>query len=303
MVAKQTGIILTERDINLLTSIYKYRDLSTSQVQRLYFPSMQTANRRIRLLVQAEYILSFQVPGVSERLVTLADKGAEAVAENLLIPLPELGLSSGRKKPKDYYFLKHFLAQSDFRIALTQACDKRTDVELLGFIPEHLASKSSAGGGLQRYIRAVTSDIDRPRGKIAHTPDGVFALKKNNKAALFFLEIDRGTEVLSHPERGFLKTIRFYLNYLVNDGYHRYQRDFQIEEPFKAFRVLIVTTSPKRLENIRKVGGHFRFEPNHAKRFLWLTTEEAISKERVFSPLWSSLDPEDKKPYSLVSST
>jgi uncharacterized protein YjiK len=45
---------------------------------------------------------------------------------------------------------------------------------------------------------------------INYTPDGVFALEKNNRTALFFLEIDRGTEVLSNPEKGFSKAINFY---------------------------------------------------------------------------------------------
>lgn len=299
--AKRKGLVLMERDLELVLSVYKYRYLSITQAQVLHFPSAQTATRRIRLLSQGGYLATFRVPGVSERLIMLTEKGAEVVAEHLLVPLSDLGLAGVRKKPKDYYFLKHFLAVSDFRISLTRACAERPEVELLGFIPEHLTA-TSGRGDLHRYIRSVVSDVERPRAKITHTPDGVFALKRGPKTALFFLEIDRGTEVLSNPNRGFLKMIRFYLNYLVDGGYHRYQDDFRVSEPFNAFRVLTVTTSAKRLENIRTVGGRLLFEPAHAKRFLWLATEEVIDKDQVFSPCWASLDPEDEKRYALISS-
>ena len=60
----------------------------------------------------------------------------------------------------------------------------------------------------------------------SHTPDGVFALKKGDNAALFFVEIDRGTEIVSDPEKGVLKSIVFYLNYWVSGKFARYAKDF-----------------------------------------------------------------------------
>ena len=299
--ANQRKIILTERDLELLLSVYRYRYLSVSQVRALHFPSAQTANRRVRLLVQADYLSAFQVPGLGERMVMLAKQGAEAVAESLLVPLPELGWDGKRTKPKDYYFIKHFLSVNDFRIALTRACEQLDDVSLLGFISEQIATKTSRGG-LKKHIQDVAIGSGPAPGKIGHTPDGVFALRRGDRVALFFLEIDRGAEVLSNPERGLLKTIRFYLNYLKGGGYSRYQADFQVEEPFKAFRALFVTTSRKRLENVRTVGGRLRFDPEHAKRFLWLATDDVIDADRIFSPRWVSLDSEDEERYGLISS-
>ncbi|MFH1681497.1 MAG: replication-relaxation family protein [Candidatus Eisenbacteria bacterium] len=296
---RKPRLVLTERDMDLLLSVYKYRYLSTSQLQGLHFPSLQTTNRRLRLLADGGFLSTFRSPGIDERLVMLAKKGAEAVAETLLVPFEALGWEGGRREPKDYYFLRHFLAVGDFRIALTRACERMPDVKLLGFIPEHLGEKKPRGG-VQKYIREVVADIDRPRGKIAHTPDGVFALEKGGRAALFFLEVDRGTEVLTNPERGFLKTLRFYLNYLVSEEYQRYREDFGVGEPFKAFRVLVVTSSAKRLENIRTVGGRVDFRPAHAKRFIWLVDEGGVSEETAFSSIWSSLDPEDGKRYAIA---
>lgn len=295
----QNGIILTERDVALLLSVYKYRYLSTGQVQALHFPSAQTALRRIRVLARGGFLTPFRAPGVEEQLVTLTERGAQTVAEHLLVPLPELGWTKRRGEPRDHYFLKHFLAVSDFRIALTRASAAVPDLTLLGFIPDYVGERT-ATGGLARHIRDVTCDIEEPRHKVAHTPDAVFALARGGKPALFFLEVDRGTEVLTDPARGFLKTLRFYLGYLQGEAYQRYRDDFRVAESFRAFRVLVVTATDQRLANIRTVGGHLRAASAHVRRFIWLTTLRAVSARTILSPIWVPLDPAVRERYAII---
>ena len=43
---------LTERDIAVILDVYKYRYLSSSQVERLHFPSKRTAWRRLETVVK-----------------------------------------------------------------------------------------------------------------------------------------------------------------------------------------------------------------------------------------------------------
>ena len=296
---KDGAVILTERDRELLLSLLKYRYLSTSQVERLHFSSEQTATRRLRLLEGASYLATFTPTASSVRLVALARKGADVVAEGLGVPLDQLGWTAKREQPKDYLFLKHFLAANDFRITLTQACAARPDLRLLGFIPEQIGDDAS-GGDLKKHIREVTIDAANPRQKISHAPDGVFVLQRGEASALFFLEIDRGTEVLSNPDRGVLKHVRFYLSSLVSGSYQRYQQEFGLAQPFKAFRALFVVPSDERLENIRRACGTATFSSDHAKRFLWLTTEEALSDSGLLGHEWVSLDPSDPRRYAIL---
>jgi hypothetical protein len=296
---KSNGTVLTERDVALLVSLYRYRYLSLPQVERLHFASEQTAGRRVRRLRAAGVVDDFRVPGVDERLVRLTPQGLALVAEHLRVTIDDLGDVPTRTRPKDYYFVRHFLATSDFRIALTEACEKRGDTTLLGFLPEHLGVRTE--GGVQKYLRDVIADATRPGAHVTHTPDAVFALERAGRSALFFLEIDRGTEGISDPERGFAKTLRFYLNYLKTAGYQRYQTDFRVTEPFAAFRVLVVTSSEKRLENIRAVGGAMRFEPVSAKRFIWLAESAALTAGALLGPLWRSLDPTDERRYAIIT--
>ena len=292
---------LTERDTQTVMSGYKYRYLSTSQIQRLHFPgSTQMAYRRLRILAGNGYLESFTTPGIDEQVFHLGQKGAELVADHLQIPLRDLNWTQPTRTPKDYYFLRHFLQLNDFRIVLTQACERAEDIQLLGFIPEYIGQKTDSGG-VRKYIRDVVCDMQDLSQKLNHTPDGVFALQKEGKPALFFVEIDRGTEVLTNEDKGFLKAIRFYLNYLVDEEqkYQRYRQDFDCA-PFQVFRVLFVTTSEKRLENMRQAVSGLPFHRGQAKRFVWLATFEQVTPETVFGDIWRSMDEGDEGLYRIA---
>lgn len=195
----------TERDNQILLSLYKHRFLSITQIHRIHFPSLQTAYRRMKILRDSGFITSFAVPNIDESIFSVARKGLEFVAKSLGVSLNDLKWADIKTKPKDYYFMHHFLAINDFRIALNQACDQST-INLLGFIPDYYGEKSSKGI-IKKYIKDIICDIDSDQKEISHTPDGVFALEKNGKAALFFLEIDRGTEVVSNEDKGVLKIL------------------------------------------------------------------------------------------------
>lgn len=291
---------LTERDIETVVSVYKYRYLATSQIQRLHFPgSSQMAYRRLRVLAGNGYVEGFTTPGIDERVFHLGQKGADLVAEHLHLAPEQLPWTKLTRTPKDYYFLRHFLQLNDFRIVLTQACEASADIELLGFIPEYVGEQTE-GKGVHKYIRDVVCDVQDLSQKLSHTPDGVFALQKEGKPALFFVEVDRGTEVLSQEDKGFLKAVRFYLNYLIDEQqpYQRYRQDFGCEM-FKGFRVLFVTTSEKRLENMRQAVSALPFHRSQAKRFIWLSTLEQMTPERMFGEEWWSADGADERRYRI----
>jgi hypothetical protein len=192
---------LTERDIAVLQSVYIYRYLSVSQVKQLHFTSPRPTWRRLQALTQLGLLKAFTTPNMQERIFYLDKKGAELVAIEQQIGFEDLAWHRHIRTPKDYHFLKHFLAINDFRILLTLAC-QQAELTLLDFIPEYVGEQTKEGF-VKKYLR------DNING-LSHTPDGVFALEKSGKSALFFVEIDRGIEVVSDPEKGLLKAIIFY---------------------------------------------------------------------------------------------
>lgn len=286
---------ITERDHEIILSVYRYRYLTTSQIARLHFPSARTAQRRLSVLAGHKLLTHFTVPNIGERLYMLTARGANLVAEMLDVAPDDLLWSTGTKPPKDYYFIKHFVAISDFRITLTHATAV-SDLFLLGFIPEHYGAKHLSGR-VTKYIKDVAFSITDPKEKISHTPDAVFALERNHKQALFFLEIDRGTEIISNPTKGIGKLVRFYEGYAHDEKYKGYGEDFDCA-PFSNFRLLIVTTSEKRIANIRTSLGT-NSPPLY--RFFWLTTYDQVTEETILDErIWLSLDATDEKLYKIV---
>ena len=292
---KNGGRTLTGRDAEVVVDLYKYRYLSVSQIQRLHFPSLQTAYRRLRALREGGYVAGFTAPHITEHVYYLDGPGAELVAANLGVAVADLKWTRTGRAPKDYYFLRHFLKVNDFRIALTLAC-RESEIELLGFIPEYYGERGSSGA-VVKYIKDFACDIGDPARRISHTPDAVFALARRGAPALFFLEIDRGTEVVGDEEKGVLKAVKFYLNYLVEGKYHRYQGDFGCGE-FKGFRALIVTTGAARVGHMREAIGRLAFG-GKAKQFVWLTEDGRVSRETIFQPIWLSAEAEDRNLYRI----
>ena len=244
---------------------------------------------------QLALVKTFTVPNISDRIYYLARQGAALVAEQLNLNPSDLVKSN---QPKDYYFMQHFLGINQFRITLTKTCHD-SNIDLLGFIPEYYTQKTAGSRPPVKYIKDFVFDSQDPTDKISHTPDAVFALAKNQNPALFFLEIDRGTEVLSNPEKGFLKMIRYYLNYAKTGKYKGYQQDFHCSE-FKGFRLLIVTTSQERLDNMRQTIDQPSIQDAALLSFFWLTTFDKTSNAQLFQPIWTPLDPANQNTYAIT---
>ena len=291
--ATSARVVLTPRDAEVLGSLAEYRYLTVSQIERLHFTSAQTARRRLRLLAQADLLKLIDVATVAERIAAITGAGAEALAGQTGTHVEAAG---GR--PQNPLFLQHHLAAAEFRIRLTSACARRSDLRLAGFLPEHLA-RPSRSGQPTKYLR----DEVPPAGGaslLAHTPDGAFGLERGAQVALFFLEIDRGTEVLGSSDHGVGKIVRFYLRYLVCGRFQRYRADFGANTDFRGFRALLVTTSQQRLENIRQRCGRIAFDPPAAKRFIWLATETVLKDGDPLAHQWQSLDPTDASLYRIA---
>lgn len=289
---------ITDRDIRVVRSIYRYKYLSASQIQRLHFPSETTRNRRLRRLIEEELVEPFEIINIPERIFRIAREGARLVASRLGVETDDLLWTPSTKTPKDYYFMRHFLRLNDVRIALELGAEE-APVTLRGFLPEYYGTKEESGN-VRKYVRDATFGIQDPEEHIPHTPDAVFCLENEGSPALFFLEVDRGTETLSNPQKGVLKMVRFYLGYLAEGGYKRYGEDFKTEEEFDSFRALIVTTAEERTENMRSAASSLPERMRRGLRAIWCTTFDQLNSETIFTPIWRSLHEEDDRMYTLT---
>ena len=216
--------------------------------------------RSLRRLKTHELIKSFQVSDIAEEVHCLRTQGAKLVAQQLETTIDNLKWSKHTHTPKYYPFAQHFLQTNQFRIDITKACDK-SDIELVGFIPEYYGEKNS-GGRITKRIKDFTFDVADSREKIGHTPDAVLCLAKGEKPGLFFLEIDRGTQrPLDNRIKGFRKMIRFYLGHAKDRKFKSYQEEFNRGE-LTYFKLLIGTTNQQRLQGMRHAASqHFDTYP------------------------------------------
>ena len=274
------GARLTERDLTLLTALGELRVLTTAQVHRLLFSSEQTALRRLRRLENGGFVRRQRTGAVPHRLVTLTPRGAAAAGCT--------GNGNGAYRPM---FLEHLLGANDFWIALAQAC-AASDTELTGFLTD-----VAVAGGQPRIQpkRALRDALGVPG---AHIPDGAFGLRRGSRSALFFFELDRGTEVIGNRARGLGRIITSYLQALTGQGYRTLAGPLGISETLRGFRVLIVTSSQARIANVRRLWGATAREQS-VSRFIWLAPSTVLTEGDILRVRWRSLDPADMRTYSI----
>jgi hypothetical protein len=126
--------------------------------------------------------------------------------------------------------------------------------------------------------------IENKRIGASLIPDGIFSIthKKLNRSLLFFLEIDRGTETLV-SKIPLVKDIRNkiigYQEIFSAKIYKNFERSFSND--FKGFRVLFVSPSEKRFEQINRL---IRGIPQ--TDFVWNSIFEIIRRQGIFDQIW-----------------
>lgn len=270
---------ISNRDLALLKDLGRMRYLRTTQIQALHFPSRRVANRRLGTLYHQGYTDRFRLPtlvgqGSSDYIYCLKEQGEEILFTLETYERQETQRPHRNGRPKNFFLMEHHLAINDFWIALEGAC-RSAGVNVMSFIPEYYGQKTEEGG-LRRLITDSAPDLRNPNEKIWFTPDAMFTLERNGKHALFFLEIDRGTEkITSGKYAAFANKITAYQSYFQSRGFRRWG------EQFTGFRVLVVTNSEERKQNLVLTSTRLGIQ-----KMLWYTVDEAVQTIGVLNQIW-----------------
>ncbi len=271
--------LVTERDIEIMQAINRYRYLRTGQIQRLVFPdntSLQSTRRRLRFLFHDGYIarmVPFTRPGHGgEEVAYHLDKKGEQALRDLEVDVLRPS-KTGQVRPT---FLLHALELSDFRVNLELALQDRPELSLSRFVAD-FELKSHIQGRKRREHYRLFDEVQHPTSKRSYVvyPDGLIVLtaRKNGheKRALFFLEIDRGTEGLRVIRDKFI-------------GYRLYQEQGRFKKfgKFARFRLLLQTTSAKRAANMAAALHDYQ-----GADMVLITTRDQVAESTVLSkPIW-----------------
>ena len=269
---------LTDRDMDIVRAVYRYRLLSSPQIEALFFPfspdkphSRRTScQRRLQLLYHHQFLDRVSVPvimgeGRKPAVYTLAKKGADMLARESGQDRGELGWKPNYKHYSES-FIEHSLAINNLQVV----------VELLS---------TYSGLVLQKWINKAefrTADFTdqvpyRTRGaRITRIfPDGYFSIltPSTNKPLHFFVEVDMGTMANNRWQEKILAYQQFRSSGLS-------QRYYQARN----FRVLAIISSQARLKNLKNTS-----EKVGADHHFWFAEEAHINiwqPEKLLKPIW-----------------
>jgi hypothetical protein len=278
---------MTARDFDIIHAVYKYRVLSTSQIEALLFqPSpgrtysrKKRCQTRLKLLFHHSWLfrnLPYAKPYALKHdlLYTLDRRGIERLAVELdQKPKQVAKRSSPRLASASYQFLKHTLMVNELQILLDLGAQcQRYEIKEWR---DELA--------LRQYQDKVT--ITGPRGgkqAVAVTPDLYNWLTTGEKDFHHFIEADMKTVVIDYDKdegRDWARKVRAYIEYYDSGMYQK-----RYPAAGKSMRVLVVTLGQGRLENMleatEKVAGK-------RKNRFWFTSLDRLTPDTILTePIW-----------------
>lgn len=255
---------LTERDKRIIEWVYLFRFLTMDQIKLLEFGdvSKTACQRRLTLLYHNRYLSAIYKPthsgfGSSKRAYCLSKRGKDVVAFMFDGTDTRTVKWNEKNNQVEIYFLEHTLAVNDIRVAFT------ISARSLGYSFEWIPEWEL------KALKEKVRDPEKPGKFLPINPDGYFILRDHNRKARFCVEADRATET----NRRWKDKARGYVEYVQTGQYFkRYNAE--------SLRVLTVTTSQKRLENLLTATKAVK-----GASFFWFTTKDKISNTNVITDM------------------
>jgi hypothetical protein len=272
---KAPPILLTPRDLALLEDVWRFRFLTTSQIETLRaadtkevhrFISRLTLTRRLKLLFHHRYLRRIARPlaqGSREPVYLLDSEGARALSRlhgEVSAPPPS-------RLPAQAA-LEHLLAIGQVRLSLLvagslSAYPSQGDYALVEWL-----------AGDKARFRVTLEEAGRRRQAVSIVPDGCAIVRQGGFRHHSFVEMDRSTE----PQRTIAAKGRGYLAYWESGGF---ARDFNVPVGL-GFRVLFVAPTAKRAQTILKAVGTL----NGPRQLFRVALAEEITPERILTAVW-----------------
>lgn len=243
---------VTERDLDIIEAVYRYRLLNSEHITALVEGSAQVIRRRLQLLYHARFLDRPRVqiadfhrnPKPEPMVYALGNKGADVLAQHLGTPRRTIDWTAKNRKIRDTFF-RHTLMVAGILVAFEVSCRRHGNVRIVPW-EEILAKKCPAE--TKKKKRPETWRVRIPgRGEHGITPDAIFALHyldrpEGRNHSYFFLEADRGTMPVKRRTLAQTAIFKKLLLYHATAVQKLHTRHFA----FKTFRVLTVTASPDR---------------------------------------------------------
>lgn len=291
---------LTPRDEEILRAIFRHRFLRSTQIARIVPGSRQQLLRRLQSLFHHGYLerprcqLDYFERGGSRSMVYgLGNRGVAFLRRRENIAAHRLDWSV-RNRSVQRLFLEHALLIAEVMLAFEETCRHRGDVRLLADdalpLPEATRRQREPFHWSVRFAGGVNLGV---------IPDKVFALEFDDgkgcvTRTLYFLEADRGTMPV---QRAGLATSSFFRKLLAYEA--TWTQDVHRSRfGFSRMRVLTVTTSAQRLENL--IAAAVELERGRGL-FLFATADSVSSAADLLALPWRDCDGSTEVPFANTS--
>lgn len=248
---------LTQRDIDILHHVARFRFLSSRQVATLVGEGGRVS-RRLQSLFHNGYLdrpraqLLYYGEAGSERMIYgLGQEGAKLLGRIEESDIGDLRWSQKNREAKQL-FIKHTVAVADVLIGLDRICGSQTrlrfvdESELLQHAPE-------ATQRMRNPTKVSARVTFKGRGyEMALVPDAAFSLVETEGEARrqynFFLELDTGTMPLVRKAASLTGPNRQTSVFAKLLTYGQAHADRQMRERlgWSSFKVLVVTTAARK---------------------------------------------------------
>ena len=287
---------VTPRDVLILRQVARFRFLTATQIARLVPGSDQRIGRRIRLLffhglldcprVQRQQLAHVFEAGNFPLVYGLAQRGAQLLATDVSWVNPGLDWSTNNRRATAP-FLAHTIETADVMIGFDWACGTSASVRLIDHHDLLLLMPEATRLPRRHYnpfklTPTVLLPGEREPISIAVVPDRLFSLASESQRSNYALELDRGEmDIESRRLIGKSSIRRKFIGYL-----QAWRQDLHTEQwGFKSFRVLFVTPTETRLQNMIAALG--KVAPGGSNLFLF-STPQRLSSAGSLGPAWIS---------------
>ena len=285
-------------DIVILFFLQKYNFLTISQAARVApHRHRVTIAKRLLTMQQMGYIDYFGDTRIGfervPKVYYIKEKGYELLLDNQLEPVM-LGNFKKKNSPSWSPIFKHRLQLVDVFLSLEMSIKNYPDLELVKVFMDYNHTPEG-----KCETTDFVSNEQTPENKIV--PDGAFVLRNDRKdtAALYFIELDKGTESIiskiapNDRQNTIYAKMKKYDRYLTSGNFNQKYSPYG---DFPVFTLLFITTSPTRIENIRKKV--LALPKNLHQYYLFGTYEEV--KDDFFTESWKIRDVEDIEGHTVI---
>ena len=291
--------MITERDKRAISLAYELHYLTIGQASSCVYGTRNVAQRRLAAIEREGSFISFPAShgrrGHPTKVHYLNIRRRQAIQEHLQSDLDTANIP--RRPPENLLTVLHTIGLNDLLTSFVVA--SRARGVTFQFIPEYWKAPPSTR--LAHPCTDRVRDPMNPHRMVQFRRDAICCLGTAKGKALFEIEYDRGKESITSAgvrQVTVARKILVFLESLRSKRFERYADPMFFGHPFRVSRLLLVTTSEKRLRNIASlctdIGTH---------DLVYLSVREWLDESSILGRVW--IVPEEGGPVRkpLVSDT